>query len=203
MYEAKRKESPATTSASTSSPESSPLTPGLDAPAPEAGFAEFSVQSATLDCIGAWSAVQPNPNPPATSDGHSFGLGSDMCSLTNKYSGMHLGQPQPHRPAPTQTTSPGEDDQHDYVSASQAHSAYVDYTTLDEAILRGRSTTLPNIFAVPNPLYRFSAGSASAGMDSSALPGPISPVSQSTFSMLSRHGSMSIASGNRAASPLG
>ncbi|KAJ2026492.1 hypothetical protein IWW57_003019 [Coemansia sp. S610] len=201
MYEAKRKESPATTSASTSSPESSPLTPGLDAPAPEAGFAEFSVQSATLDCIGAWSAVQPNP--PATSDGHSFGLGSDMCSLTNKYSGMHLGQPQPHRPAPTQTTSPGEDDQHDYASASQAHSAYVDYTTLDEAILRGRSTTLPNIFAVPNPLYRFSAGSASAGMDSSALPGPISPVSQSTFSMLSRHGSMSIASGNRAASPLG
>ncbi|KAJ2490868.1 hypothetical protein IWW37_002752 [Coemansia sp. RSA 2050] len=202
MYEVKRKESHATY-ASTSSPESSPLTPGLDAPPPEPRFSEYSVQSATLESIGAWSAVQPNPNPPATSDDQSYGLGSDMRSLTSKYSALHLDQPQPHRPAPTRTTSPGDGDQHEYMPSSQAHSADFDYTELDEAILRGRSTTLPDIFAVSNPLYRFSAGSTSAGMDPSTLSGLISPVSNSTFSMLSRHGSVSIANSNRTVSPLG
>ncbi|KAJ2060251.1 hypothetical protein GGI17_003881 [Coemansia sp. S146] len=214
MYQTSRKPSRGTC-ASTPSPTSSPSTPGLDAPPPEPRFAEYDKQSATLDNIGAWSTVQPNPNQPPVSDDHSCRFGADVGSLSNKYNAMRLDQPQLHRPAPpsapTQTTCPDDGGQRDYMRSAaaqaqaqaQAHASDVDYTELDEAILRGRSTTLPNIFAVPNPPYRFSAVAASAGMDSSALAGPISPVSNSTFSMLSRHGSMSIANSNRTVSPLG
>ncbi|KAJ2768790.1 hypothetical protein IWQ56_002805, partial [Coemansia nantahalensis] len=77
----------------------------------------------------------------------------------------------------------------------------VDYSELDEAILRGRSTTLPNIFAAPNPLYRFS--SVAPGDATPAAPIPASPASTSTLSMLSRHGSISVANSNRTVSPLG
>ncbi|KAJ2745917.1 hypothetical protein GGI20_001796 [Coemansia sp. BCRC 34301] len=182
MYETNRKSS-RETCASTPSPASSPLTPNQDAQPPDPHFAEYDKQSATLNSIGAWSAVQPNPNPPPASDGNSYRLGPDMRSLSNKYNAMRLGQ---HHPA-----------------HAQARTSDVDYTELDEAILRGRSTTMPNIFAVPNPLYRFSTAAAAAGVSLSTSPGPISPASSSTFSMLSRHGSMSITNSNRTVSPLG
>ncbi|KAJ2252598.1 hypothetical protein GGI13_003190 [Coemansia sp. RSA 455] len=212
MYDTSRKPSSGTC-ASTASQTSSPLTPGMDAPPPEPHFAEYDRQSATLDSIGAWSTVQPNPNQPPATDDHSYGFGTDVCSLSNKYNAMRLDQSQPPRPAPpsasTETTFLDDGGQRDYMRSAaahaqaQAHAADVDYTELDEAILRGRSTTLPNIFSVPNPPYRLSAVASSSGMDSSALAGPISPVSNSTFSMLSRHGSMSMANSIRTVSPLG
>ncbi|KAJ2322601.1 hypothetical protein GGI00_005882, partial [Coemansia sp. RSA 2681] len=212
MYETNRKPS-RETCVSTPSPASSPLTPGMDAQPPEPRFAEYDKQSATLDRIGAWSAVQPNPNPPPVSDGSSYSLGPDMHSLSSKYNAMCLDQHQhQHHPAPPSASAYaarlGDDGttQCGYMLSTtahaQAHTSDVDYTELDEAILRGRSTTLPNIFAAPNPLYRFSTA-GSTGMGLSTSPGPISPVSNSTFSMLSRHGSMSVANSNRTVSPLG
>ncbi|KAJ2908821.1 hypothetical protein GGI21_002500, partial [Coemansia aciculifera] len=196
MFETNRKSS-RETCVSTPSPASSPLTPGMDAPPAEPLFAEYDKQSATLDSIGAWSAVQPNYNQPPGSDANSYSIGSDMRSLGSKYNAMCLGPHSVPTSAPGYTTRSSVDDgtaQGDYVLSTtthaQAHTSDVDYTELDEAILRGRSTTLPNIFAAPNPLYRFS-------------PGPISPASNSTFNMLSRHGSMSVASNNRTVSPLG
>ncbi|KAJ2487227.1 hypothetical protein EV174_000634 [Coemansia sp. RSA 2320] len=201
MYEANRKPS-RETCASSPSPASSPLTPSLDAPPAEPLFAEYDKQSATLDSIGAWSAVQPNHVAQSASQASPYRLAADMHSLSSKYGGMRLN----HYNLPSASEQHG---QHGHLRASAVAAAAadnanadadVDYTELDEAILRGRSTTLPNIFAVTNPLYRFSTIPA---MDSSASPGPISPVSNSTFSMLSRHGSMSITNSNRTVSPLG
>ncbi|KAJ2354967.1 hypothetical protein H4S02_013039, partial [Coemansia sp. RSA 2611] len=133
-------------------------------------------------------------------------MASEVHTLGKTYGQMTLAQ---NHATLAPDTAPACADP--YVAATMAGASAagdagidLDYSELDEAILRGRSTTLPNIFAVPNPLYRYSAV---ANPEASAAPGTISPAS--TFSMLSRHGSISAANNNnsthtnRTASPLG
>ncbi|KAJ1990889.1 hypothetical protein GGI25_003352 [Coemansia spiralis] len=189
--------------ASSSSPASSPLTPNIDPLPAEPLFTEYSSQSATLDSIGAWSAVQPGPPAQALSAMATYKPAADIRELGKKYNAMSLS----HKPSTAAYSSAeeggvnatnGSIDNSGGTGASNADD--VDYSELDEAILRGRSTTLPNIFTVPNPIYRFSTV---ASIDSSGSPGPISPVSNSGFGMLSRHGSISVSNSNRTVSPLG
>ncbi|KAJ2808682.1 hypothetical protein H4R20_000714 [Coemansia guatemalensis] len=182
------------TCASSSSPSSSPLTPGIDPLQPDPMLAGFASQSATLDSIGAWSSVQPMPSAPSAADTglQAHGMVSDMHDLDKKYSRMAVAH--------------GLQAQHIGLAESNdarpdASSVDVDYSELDEAILRGRSTTLPNIFAMQNPLYRFSTAN---GAEVPAPTGSVSPMSTSGFGMLPRNGSLSVANNNnRAVSPLG
>ncbi|KAJ2546004.1 hypothetical protein EV175_005758, partial [Coemansia sp. RSA 1933] len=216
------------TCASSPSPASSPATPSADLNPSEPLFTEYSSQSAMLDSIGAWSSVQPIPTSHAPlADMHELRGKYGAMALDHKPQ-QHAMGPYPgtdtmgsvngngdssSRGSNTITNNNGfsVDNMHATsaaaaaaAAASAASSGYripadVDYSELDEAILRGRSTTLPNIFAVPNPAYRFSTV---AGIDTSGSPAPISPVSSSTLGMLSRHGSISISNSNRTVSPL-
>ncbi|KAJ1666185.1 hypothetical protein IW140_001787 [Coemansia sp. RSA 1813] len=216
MYANSRKAS-RETCASSPSPASSPATPSAEPNPSEPLFAEYSSQSAMLDSIGAWSSVQPIPASHAPLAVGAYKSAADIRELRGRYGAMNLDHKLQQQPAPY----PGIDATGSLNSnssnvlgvenmrggsgavggAGSGHStADVDYSELDEAILRGRSTTLPNIFAVPNPVYRFSTV---ASIDTSGSPGPISPASSSTLDMLSRHGSMSISNSNRTVSPLG
>ncbi|KAJ2713664.1 hypothetical protein H4R19_002131 [Coemansia spiralis] len=178
-------------------------------------LADTAAHSATLDSIGAWSAVQPAP--PATAAFRPYDLAPGIRSLDSKYSRLALA----HGALPTPLDPPGSVAFRDALDAYSAFAAPpavlraghplaaanppgddVDYSELDEAILRVRSTTLPNIFAMPNPRYRFSTIPA-ADAAAAAAPIPVSPASTSTLSMMSRHGSVSVANSNRTVSPLG
>ncbi|KAJ2676145.1 hypothetical protein IWW42_000814 [Coemansia sp. RSA 1085] len=209
MYEDSRKP-PRESCASSSSPCSSPITPSMDSLQPDPAFADFGKRSATLDGIGAWSSVQP-PSTQSVAAISEYSMALEVGALGKRYGKMTLAQnhatltdtagvssnPYPatasHTTHATTANAPGAG------TAADAHTD-TDYSELDEAILRGRSTTLPNIFAVPNPLYRFTAA---ANVESGTSPGTASPVSTSTFSMLSRHGSISLGNSNRTVSPLG
>ncbi|KAJ2352020.1 hypothetical protein GGF43_003864, partial [Coemansia sp. RSA 2618] len=133
-------------------------------------------------------------------------MASDVHALGSKYSKMGLAPNHATLAADMADSSSGPHaggpDRPMYTAAPGSE---VDYSALDEAILRGRSTTMPNIFAAPNSLYRFSAATSA---ETGAAPGTISPAPTSTFGMLSRHGSISVANSNRAnsnrtVSPLG
>ncbi|KAJ2078842.1 hypothetical protein H4R24_004201 [Coemansia sp. RSA 988] len=179
------------TCASSSSPPSSPLTPGIDPLLPDPMLADSASQSATLDNIGAWSTVQPMPSA-ADTGLQTQGLTADMRYLDKKYSRMAVAHGLPAQ-------------QIESIESNRVRPGTtgvdVDYTELDEAILRGRSTTLPNIFAVQNPLHRFSAAD---GTEAPVSAGSVSPLSATGFGVLSRNGSLSVASSNnRAVSPLG
>ncbi|KAJ2610964.1 hypothetical protein H4S08_003386 [Coemansia sp. RSA 1365] len=181
------------TCASSSSPCSSPITPGIDPLQPDPMLADLSNQSATLNNIGAWSTVQPMPSAPslAATGLQTHGMPPDMIDLDKKYSRLavaHGLQPQINESSETN------------VACSNYSGADVDYSELDEAILRGRSTTLPNIFAMRNSLNRFST----ADGDEAAMSASATPVSTSAFGMFPRHGSLSIANkSHRTVSPLG
>ncbi|KAJ1798745.1 hypothetical protein LPJ59_002302, partial [Coemansia sp. RSA 2399] len=146
------------TCASSPSPASSPATPSADRHPTEPLFTEYSSHSAMLDSIGAWSSVQPIPAPHAPL--------ADIRELRGKYGSMTLNhKPQQHvAPYPgTDSTGSinvnsngfGPENMHGRFAAvgggGGGIAADVDYSELDEAILRGRSTTLPDIFTVPNP----------------------------------------------------
>ncbi|KAJ2452964.1 hypothetical protein EV183_002549 [Coemansia sp. RSA 2336] len=209
MYEDSRKP-PRESCASSSSPCSSPITPSMDSLQPDPALADFGKRSATLDGIGAWSSVQP-PSTQSVAAISEYSAAPEVGALGKRYGKMSLAQnhatftdtagasidPYPaaagHTAHATTANAPGTG------AAADTHTD-TDYSELDEAILRGRSTTLPNIFAVPNPLYRFTAA---ANVESGTSPGTASPVSTSTFSMLSRHGSISLGNSNRTVSPLG
>ncbi|KAJ1759722.1 hypothetical protein LPJ58_002115 [Coemansia sp. RSA 1591] len=191
--------------ASSTSPDSSPMTPGADSLQDDPVFTNFGERSSTLDGIGAWSSVQGVPSTQSAAAIPAYNMASDIHALGTKYSKM--GLVQNHATLASNMADAGA-----YAGSSGrpmhggASGADVDYSELDEAILRGRSTTLPNIFAVPNPLYRFSTAAAT-NAETGVSPGTISPAS-SSFGMLSRHGSISVANSNRAnsnrtVSPLG
>ncbi|KAJ1838103.1 hypothetical protein LPJ73_007180, partial [Coemansia sp. RSA 2703] len=171
---------------SSSSIESSPITPDVDSRPAEPAFTDVGRQSTTLDNIGAWSSVRPDPAAFSASGLHSYSISKDIHDLGISYGSLSLAQTQSQSQhlhgeytGSSTTTSAA-------AAASKNGGADMDYTELDEAILRGRSTTLPNIFAAPNPSYRYANMS---GADLSGHAGPISPASTSNFSMLSRHGS--------------
>ncbi|KAJ2767014.1 hypothetical protein IWQ57_004126, partial [Coemansia nantahalensis] len=219
MYEAGRKV-PRETCASTPSPCSSPPTPTIDTEQADPQLADVTAFPGTLNSIGAWSAVRPAPRADAF---QPCDLAPGVRSLDSKYRRMAIAP----SPLPAPLDAPRSAPYHgggggalDPFSSSMAVPAGlraghplamanlpsddgpdVDYSELDEAILRGRSTTLPNILAAPNPLYRFS--SVAPGDAAPAAPIPASPASTSTLSMLSRHGSISVANSNRTVSPLG
>ncbi|KAJ2161672.1 hypothetical protein GGF46_001265 [Coemansia sp. RSA 552] len=192
-----------------SSPCSSPLTPGVDPMHADLVFTDYGKRSATLDGIGAWTSVQPMPSAQAAA-----AAAGDIQALDKKYGRMSLSQGRSPATPGTATTLTGSGhsgyggvDMYggsriagragDDASLAGDADGDMDYSEVDEAILRGRSTTLPNIFAVPNPLQRFST------VTSSDTAAPISPASSSTFGMLSRHGSVSVNNSNRTVSPLG
>ncbi|KAJ2786254.1 hypothetical protein GGI15_001660 [Coemansia interrupta] len=185
-----------------SSVESSPITPDVDSRPAEPAFTDIGRQSTTLDNIGAWSSVRPDPTAAYSASGlHNYSISKDVHDLGISYGSLSLTQSQPQH-LHNQYTVSGTTAAAVTAAASNNTSAEMDYTELDEAILRGRSTTLPNIFAAPNPHYRYPNMS---GADLSGTAGPISPASTSNFSMLSRHGSMSVVNSgsNRTISPLG
>ncbi|KAJ1838195.1 hypothetical protein LPJ73_007149, partial [Coemansia sp. RSA 2703] len=176
---------------SSSSIESSPITPDVDSRPSEPAFTDVGRQSTTLDNIGAWSSVRPDPAAFSASGLHSYSISKDIHDLGISYGSLSLAQTQSQTQSQhlhgeyagsSITTSAAAA----AAAASKNGGADMDYTELDEAILRGRSTTLPNIFAAPNPNYRYANMS---GADLSGHAGPISPASTSNFSMLSRHGS--------------
>ncbi|KAJ2520159.1 hypothetical protein H4217_002234 [Coemansia sp. RSA 1939] len=220
MYANSRKAS-RETCASSPSPASSPTTPGIDSNPAEPLFAEYSSQSATLDSIGAWSSVQTIPASHASSAMGAYKSPVDICDLRGKYSTMNLDHKPPlpavsYSDANTTMAVSGNNSNGPVADTTRVnpdsvagigigrgggHSTVeVDYSELDEAILRGRSTTLPNIFAMPNPIYRFSTV---ASVEPSGSPGHISPASSATLGVISRHGSISISNSNRTVSPLG
>ncbi|KAJ2855428.1 hypothetical protein J3B02_002172 [Coemansia erecta] len=167
MFDSSNMSTARKTAASSSSIASSPLTPDVDSQPSEPAFTDFGQQSTTLDSIGAWSSVRPDPGSFPASSLHGYDLTKDIHQLGKDYNALNP-----------------------------------DYSELDEAILRGRSTTLPNIFTAPNSLYRYTSFGST---EKPAPAGPVSPASTSNYSMLSRHGSISVtnSNSNRTVSPLG
>ncbi|KAJ1724773.1 hypothetical protein LPJ53_000980 [Coemansia erecta] len=186
---------------SSSSVESSPITPDVDSRPAEPAFTDVGRQSTTLDNIGAWSSVRPDPAAYSASGLHNYSISKDIHDLGISYGSLSLAQSQSQHPH-GEYAGNGTAAAAAAAAASNNGGADMDYTELDEAILRGRSTTLPNIFAAPNPHYRYPN---MPGSDLTGPAGPISPASTSNFSMLSRHGSMSVTNSgsNRTISPLG
>ncbi|KAJ2782695.1 hypothetical protein H4R18_002121 [Coemansia javaensis] len=179
-------------------------------------LADACKYSATLDSIGAWTPVQPAA---AAAAAQAIDVIQEH-SLDAKYGRMALAQ-SPLAESVNGSSSSGFGGFGSYNLGSGGGGSGgggssfhpmdrrgapgdeprdVDYSELDEAILRGRSTTLPNIFTAPGSLFRLSAG---PGPDAGP-PMPISPASTATLDMLSRHGSISVASHpGRTVSPLG
>ncbi|KAJ2590330.1 hypothetical protein H4R99_007142, partial [Coemansia sp. RSA 1722] len=160
--------------------------------------------SSTLNNIGAWSSVRPDPSTFSASSLHSYNLAKDIHQLGKDYNALSLSQhaTSQSEPADAPVNTSNSVGGNSSANAGIGITTDPDYSELDEAILRGRSTTLPNIFAAPNSLYRYST---LGGSENPAPAGPVSPASTSNYSMLSRHGSISVANSNsnRTVSPLG
>ncbi|KAJ1891162.1 hypothetical protein LPJ66_007071 [Kickxella alabastrina] len=136
------------------------------------------MQSTTLENIDTWSSIQSGQTARSTLSLQSCGSGIDIYNLAKDYGGLSMAQSYKLL-----------DDPADRDDLSRNSHGDVDCTELDEAILRVRSTTVSNIFDMSNPMYHFSAVT---NVDSSCAHGPISPTSISSYSMLSRNGSMSM-----------
>ncbi|KAJ1820537.1 hypothetical protein LPJ75_000921 [Coemansia sp. RSA 2598] len=224
MFDSSNMSTARKTAASSSSLDSSPLTPDVDSQPSEPAFTDFGQQSTTLDSIGAWSSVRPDPTAFSASSMHSYDPAKDIHQLGKDYSALSLGQHATSQSESADATAGANGAVGKNPKAGASNNVNVDasagagaganagasigavadpdYSELDEAILRGRSTTLPNIFTAPNSLYRYTAF---GGAEKSAPAGPVSPASTSNYSMLSRHGSISVtnSNSNRTVSPLG
>ncbi|ORX67108.1 hypothetical protein DL89DRAFT_52240 [Linderina pennispora] len=162
MYDGARKTSQDTCTSSLS-PASSPVTPVMSSPPMQHLVADLSKQSAPLDSIDAWSAVHQEPTIAAAA------AKLDIHMLGQRYDSLAIDRRTADGSAAPESALAG---------------GTLEYAMIDEAILRGRSTTLPNIFAAPNPLRRISTMTS---LDSAGINGPVSPTPSAGYSgMLSQ-----------------